>query len=309
MRQVFGDRIVAERARRPELIVLDGDNATSTKTDGFAKRYPESFVNVGIAEQNLVGIAAGLALTGHVPIACAFASMLVGRAADQIMQSVAYQGLPVKLAGHYAGMSGSREGAPHHSIADLAYLRAVPGLSIWIPAEDADVEGVLETVLDEPGPSYLRLCREPTGPLPAPDGSTDDGCRTWGEADGDVLLVATGVMVGEALRATALLEDSGIRAGVLGVVRLKPFPAGSVEEAAAGSRLIVTVEEHSVVGGLGGAVAELLSRRGSGPLVRIGLDDTFTETGAYPDLLRKYGLTAESIADRARVALEEVVAA
>jgi transketolase len=305
MRKAFVDCLIAERAQRSELFVLDADCARSTQTARFAERYSDSFLNVGIAEQNLVGIAAGLALMGLLPVACSFAAMLVARAGEQILQSVAYQRLPVKLAGHYAGMSGAREGAPHHSLADLSFLRAVPGMSIWIPADDGDVAALTRRMLDEPCPGYIRLCREAIRTLP--EGERDDrgGHRFW-KGGRDILLVGAGVGVRQVLQARQALGDLGYGSAVLAITRLKPFPREALLDHAASVRLIVTVEEHSVLGGVGGAVAEVLAEAGGPYLERIGIQDRFTETGSYEELLERYGLGPAAIAASVLDRLERI---
>ncbi|MEL7059257.1 MAG: transketolase C-terminal domain-containing protein [Acidobacteriota bacterium] len=295
MREAFIDAILVERSLDERLFVLDADCARSTKTCRFAQHYPDSFLNLGIAEQNLVGVAAGMALAGLRPVACTFAAMLVARAGEQILQSVAAQELPVKLAGHYAGMSGAREGAPHHSVADLAFLRAVPGMEVWIPADDADVRPVVKRLMASPQPGYVRLCREPVAPLAGGTHFAEGGLRFWGPQEPEVVLVAAGITVRECLAAARRCEERGIATAVLAILRLKPFPESQLVALTNGARLVMSVEEHSWYGGLGGAAAEALAQSAGPPLVRVGLRDQFTETGSYPELLDAYGLTAPHI--------------
>jgi transketolase len=296
VRDAFADALIAARRRDPLLFVLDGDCARSTRTSRFEEIFPESFLNVGIAEQNLVGIAAGLALRGFRPVACSFAAMLSSRAAEQIMLSVAYQHLPIVLAGHYGGLSGAFEGAPHHSIADLAYLRAVPGLDVYVPADDDDVAPLFDEALLRGSPAYFRLCRDPVSSGAAREWREGVGwCRVHGDGV-DVALVACGIGVREGVRAAERLEPLGIDARVIGLPRLKPLDPDGLRAALAGTGVVVTVEEHSVNGGLGAAVAEALAADPV-PVHRLGIRDTFTETGPYEDLLRQYGLTAEAIVD------------
>ena len=298
MRDAFADALIAARERDPLLFVLDGDCSRSTRTSRFEELFPQSFLNVGIAEQNLVGVAAGLALRGFRPVACSFAAILTSRAAEQIMLAVAYQHLPVVLAGHYAGLSGAYEGAPHHSIADLAYLRAVPGLDVWVPADDEDVAPLLDEALLRDSPAYVRLSRDPISSGALREWRDGLGwCRVHGDG-ADVALVACGVGVREAVHAAELLEPLGVDTRVLGLLRLKPLDPDGLRAALGGAGLVVTVEEHSVNGGLGAAVAEALAPNPV-PLRRVGIRDTFTETGPYDDLLRAYGVTAEAIADAA----------
>lgn len=308
MRAAFADTLIAAKEHRPDLFVLDGDCAKSTNTARFAERYPDSFLNVGIAEQHLVGTSAGLALMGFVPVACSFAAMLVGRAGEQILQSVAYQSLPVKLAGHYAGISGAREGAPHHAISDLAFMRAVPGMTVWTPADDADVHALTLALIDGDGPGYIRLSREPVAAIPGSVGDPREGYRYW-HGGSDVLLVATGTMTAVAVEAATRLETLGFGARVLAVTRIKPFPADALLAHAGDCPLIVTLEEHSVIGGLGSAVSEVIARV-QGPVVEtIGIRDCFTETGTYADLLHRYGLDSASVVATVRHLLEQNIPA
>ncbi len=297
MRDPFAQSLIALAETRPDIFVLDGDCSHSTRSYRFGERYPHAFLNVGIAEQNMISMAAGLAHAGFRPIACGFAAIVAARAAEQIIQSIAYPSLNVKIAGHYAGMSASREGAPHHAITDIAFLRAVPNMAIWSPADDGDVGPVLETVLDTAGPAYLRLSRNP---VPALEGGPYDaagGYRFW-DGGGDVLLVATGSTVREARAATAILERrSPIRASVLGLVRIKPLAGRELSRLLGRFRTVVTIEEHNVIGGIGSAIAEILSGS-AGRLIRLGIADCFTETGSHDELLDAYGISAEAIARR-----------
>jgi transketolase len=303
MRDAFAPVLRRARERDERIFVLDGDCAHSTRSGRLADRYPESFLNAGIAEQNMMGMAAGLALAGLRPVVSGFASIVVGRAAEQILLSVALPALPVLIAGHYAGMSGALEGAPHHAITDLAFLRSVPGMRIWVPADDTDVEPVGAAALADAaeGPTYLRLCRDPVPAVPGGE-RADDGLRRWPVPDPRVTLVACGVAVGPAVAAAAELTGRGLATAVIGVLRLKPLPGRRLRALIGNSALVVSVEEHNVIGGLGSAVAELLAEHGGPPLRRLGIADTFTETGPYPQLLARYGIEAGAIADRAAAA-------
>lgn len=304
MRAAFADTLIAAKERRPDLFVLDGDCAKSTNTARFAERYPDSFLNVGISEQHMIGTSAGLALMGFRPVACSFAAMLVARAGEQILQSIAYQSLPVKLAGHYAGVSGAREGAPHHAICDLAFMRAVPGMTVWTPADDGDVQMLTNALIDGDGPGYIRLSREPVPPLGNAEGDPRDGVRYWHGGE-EAMLVGIGTGVGVALEAAGQLNAQGIATRVLAVTRLKPFPTEALLARAGNCRLVATVEEHSIIGGLASAVSEVLAAVGGPPLEAIGIRDTFTETGSYADLLHRYGLDAGSVVDAVKRRLEQ----
>jgi transketolase len=304
MREAFGRALIELAEEFDDLVVLDSDNSTSTKTTSFADRFPDSFFNVGIAEQNLVSVAAGLALAGCRPVASAFASMLVNRGLDQITHSVAYQNLGVVLVGHYAGLSGGREGACHHSINDLGALRGVPNLTLLVAASDYDVYPLLKLAVESRVPVYLRLSREPAAGLPASDrGSLPAGWRYWGPQDADILIVSCGPILSAALAAKATIPGS---VGVLEVLRLSPFPDNIFADLRGHTHAIVTVEEHSVVGGLGGAVSEWASERRPILCRRLGIYDEFTVSGAYTQLLELYGLTRERIAETVRSLRQEM---
>ncbi|WAU78283.1 hypothetical protein O1Q96_00050 (plasmid) [Streptomyces sp. Qhu-G9] len=294
MRAAFGDSLIVLKEKVEHLVVLDSDNATSTRTDIFAAQHPQSFFNVGIAEQNLVSVAAGLALSGCRPVVCAFASMLVNRALDQITHSVAYQNLGVVLAGHYAGISGSREGACHHSISDIAALRGVPHLTLLAPACDSDTEPLLQQALTSGTPHYMRLSREAFADLPLPDcGGIAAGWRYWGPYEPEAIVVAAGPTTSLALETLRLTR---VRTGVFNPLVLSPFPYDALRMVAARARALVTVEEHSLRGGVGSAVAEWTAEHGGPRCRRIGLPHEFTVSGSYNDLMTRYGLTPQNIA-------------
>ncbi|MFJ5104709.1 transketolase family protein [Streptomyces sp. NPDC088554] len=294
MRATFGDSLIVLKEKIEHLVVLDGDNATSTKTDLFATQHPQSFFNVGIAEQNLVSVAAGLALAGCRPVVCAFASMLVNRALDQITHSVAYQNLGVVLVGHYAGISGSREGACHHSISDIAALRGIPHLTLLAPACDGDTEPLLHRALTSGTPHYVRLSRETFADLPVPDsGGVAAGWRYWGPPEPEVVVVAAGTTSSLALEALELVRP---RTGVFNPLVLSPFPYEALGMVAERARALVTVEEHSLRGGVGSTVAEWTAEHGGPKCRRIGLPHEFTVSGSYSNLMTRYGLTPQSIA-------------
>jgi transketolase len=295
MRDAFGRALLDVATTYEDLLVLDADNATSTRTEWLGRARPAQFLNVGIAEQNMVGMAAGLALAGYRPLVCGFAAMVLNRGYDQVMQSIAYQGLPVTIAGHYAGLSAAREGAVHHAIADLALMRAVPGMHIVVPGCDADVPESLDLALRANVPGYLRLSRDPVADLPPPDhGSLAAGLRAWG-GPAPTLIVTAGSCTALALAAAQRLQACGPAVAVVSLSRLKPLPASRLAPWTAAAGRVVTVEDHSVIGGVGSAVAEFLAERPGPPLVRHGITDRFTETGSADELARRYGFTAEAL--------------
>ncbi|ASL49064.1 1-deoxy-D-xylulose-5-phosphate synthase (plasmid) [Burkholderia sp. AD24] len=303
MRDAFATALLALAGEYPNLAVLDGDCSHSTRTYQFQERYPNRFINAGIAEQNMVSMAAGMEKAGLLPIVCGFAAIMVHRAAEQLVQSVAYTTSNVKVIGHYAGVSAAFEGAPHHSIADLALIRSIPNMTVLCPVDDGDVEACLREALSTDGPVYLRLARNPVTARSASEPwRRADGYWLCGE--GDVAIVAIGAMSPVALQTAARLRRDGISARVFAVRRLKPLPRAFVNELTSGRyATIATIEDHNVVGGLGGAIAEATSTH-AGRVVRFGIADTFTQSGTYDDLLAGLGLTADQISRAISRALE-----
>ncbi|MGH3813553.1 MAG: transketolase C-terminal domain-containing protein [Pseudonocardiaceae bacterium] len=242
------------------------------------------------AEHDRYGRRHGLA--GLRPTVSGFASIVIGRAAEQIILSIAWPNLPVTIVGHYAGLSGALEGAPHHATTDLAFTRAIPGMRIWTPADDTDVGPI---ALSEEGPTYLRLCRDPVEPITG-DQRIGDSLRVWATPSADVTIVACGVVVGEAVQAAEILNAGGIETAVVGVLLLKPFPKNELAGLIGDSALVVTVEEHNIIGGLGSSVAEVIASNHGPPTLRLGIADRFTETGPHRQLLAHYGLASREFA-------------
>jgi len=234
-----------------------------------------------------------------------FSSIVMARAAEQVLLSVALPDLPVTFAGHYAGVSAALEGAPHHAITELAFLRAVPNMRIYVPCDDAEAAEAAARPSAAEHPQYIRLCRDPVEPIPGGE-RRSEALRVWPGERPEVLLVCCGVAVGPCVRAAGLLAARGIGACVAAVTRIKPFPDRELCELARECRVALSVEEHTVIGGLGGATAEAFAEFGGPRLLRLGLPDTFTETGPYRDLLARYGIEDVQIADRALTALESV---
>lgn len=295
MREAFSDALVEVGREREDLVVLDGDCSHSTRTHRFRDVYPHRFVNAGIAEQNMVGMAAGMAKAGLVPIVCGFAAIMVHRAAEQLVQSLAYAIANVKMVGHYAGVTAALEGAPHHSIADIALVRSIPGMTILCPVDDGDVEVCLRRALDIPGPVYLRLGRNPVAKRPDADWMPCSGYRR-SKRQGSIAIVCIGTMSDVALQTAARLNELGIAAVVMAVQQLKPLPAALVMDLTSEHRvLIVTIEDHNVIGGLGGAIAEAVGS-GEKPILRFGIADEFTQSGTYDALLDGLNLTPVALA-------------
>lgn len=300
MRSAFGDELALRVAADPMLMVLDGDCATSTMSVRVEANDPGAFLNVGIAEQNMVGVGAGLAAVGYRVVLNSFAAMLVHRAGEQLLQSVALPGHHVIVAGHYAGLSAGREGAPHHAIADLGAVLSMPGFTVWTPFDDDGARAALAAACQSPGPHYLRLSRNPvTVAPPRTDGLvacwTEDPYQAPAAKTPPVALTAVGDSVRECLVAQRLLAERGIGARVVAPRRLKPFPAAELRQALRGCDIVFSIEEHNTIGGLGSALGELddlPARR-----VRMGIADHFTETGSPDELRQLYGLDAAGITD------------
>lgn len=303
-RLAFG-RALADLAKDfPRMVVLDVDVAPSTQTHLFGAAYPQRFYQIGIAEQNAVGIAAGMAAGGLVPWVSAFAVFLAHRAGDQIRNSVAHPGANVKLNGSYAGLPTGRAGATHSAVEDLAVLRSLPNMTIFEPADSFETAHFTRLATQMEGPVYLRTVR-----CELPDLFDDTHRPAAGEGvllreGADVGILSTGMMTARALDAARLLESRGIRAGVLHLPTIKPLDENAVAAMARKTGRLVTVENHSVIGGLGGAVCEALARLCPCPVRRLGYQDIFLESGDDETLFARYGLTAEAIAAAAQEHLQ-----
>lgn len=303
--EFFGRALVERGATDPDLVVLDADVSASTKTEYFKEAYPDRFVQVGISEQDLVGVASGLAMSGKTPVAAAFANFIVGRAWEQVLNTVARQSLNVKLVGTHSGLSPSADGESHQSIADIAAMRVIPNLSVLAPADSASAGCLTGGMIDHRGPVYMRLSRGAT-PTVYPDDVDLSIGRAETVAEGsDVAVIAAGNMVHVALQAAESLRGEGVEARVVDMHTLKPLDLQAVIQSARETGALVTVEEHSVIGGLGGAVSEALSENVPTPLRRVGVMDSFGMTSrSYQRLLERYGLTPEAVAEAARQVLE-----
>lgn len=300
MRDTFGKALASLGAGRKDLVVLDADVSSSTKSSYFAKAYPERFFNVGVAEANMVDVAAGLATAGYRPVVNAFAIFLALKATDQIRNVLAYNALPVVLAGAYGGLSDSFDGASHQSITDIAIMRAIPGLRVLVPADGAEAVRALEYALECDGPVYIRLNRNESPVLaPRPAGMSVAEIRTLRPGK-DLTIAATGLCVSMALEAAERLAAAGISAEVLDVAAIKPLDIDTLAASVAKTGRLLAAEEHTITGGLGGACAEALAETGLRfAFARVGVADRFTESGPYGALLEKYGISAAAIIARA----------
>lgn len=303
-RDAYGESLVALAAEYPDLVVLDADLSAATKTGMFRKACPDRFINCGIAEQNMMSIAAGLTASGKQVFASTFAMFAAGRAFEQVRNSIGYPHLPVKIGATHAGISVGEDGASHQCCEDIALMRSIPGMTIINPADAIEAKKAMRAVMTLDGPVYLRFGR-PAVPIifdESYDFIIGKGVQlTQGD---DVAIIATGLMVAEALTAAELLKNEGINARVINISTIKPLDHDIVLKAAAETGAIVTAEEHNIIGGLGGAVAETVCEALPVPVVRVGVNDTFGQSGPALELLKIYGLTAENIVTKAKQALE-----
>ncbi|MGE5590878.1 MAG: transketolase family protein [Bacillota bacterium] len=299
-RDAYGQALAELGGENPNVVVLDADLSKSTKTAEFGKKYPDRFFNIGIAEANMVGMAAGLALTGKIPFVSTFAIFGTGRAYDQVRNAVCYPHLNVKLALSHAGVTLGEDGASHQMLEDLALMRALPNMTVVVPADATETKQAVRALAAMDGPAYLRLGRPPVPVLFGDSYRFQIGKAPKLRDGKDVAILACGVLVGEAMQAAEQLEKEGVSALVLNVSTIKPLDEEAVVAAARQCGCVVTAEEHNVMGGMGSAVAEALARRLPTPMRFIGTQDTFGESGRPDELLEKYGLKSHHIAAAAR---------
>ncbi len=304
-RAAYG-RKLAELGEKYDFYVLDADLSGSTQTAVFAKKYPERFFNCGIAEENMISVAAGIAATGIPAFASSFAMFACGRAYEQIRNSVAYPSLPVKICASHAGVTVGEDGATHQFCEDIGIMRTVPGMTVVCPADSASTEALLEEIVNFDGPVYMRL-----GRYAVPQFYTK-GEREFklGKgivlADGkDVTIVATGIMVAAAMEAREILAGEGIDAAVLDIHTIKPLDTDLIKEYAAKTGNVVTSEEHTIVGGLGDAVAAVLAETGNAKLMKHGINDVFGTSAPAGDLINYYGLNAAGIVEKVKALLNK----
>jgi transketolase len=302
-RDAYGEALVELGGRRSDVVVLDAGVSDSTRSQRFQQVYPERFFNVGIAEANLVDVAAGLALGGYRVFASSFAVFLAGRAWEQIRQSIAYPGLPVTLVGTHAGLSVGEDGASAQMLEDLAIMRALPNVTVLSPADATETRLAVLAAAEHPGPVYLRLTRNPSPVLFGPEHQLQIGRATVLRHGHDLAILATGLMVSVALEAADRLTVQEVEATVVNVASIKPLDERLIVELAERCGALVTAEDHSVIGGLGSAVAELLATHCPVPLERVGVADRFGCSGAPAALLETYGLSASAIAAAGRRAV------
>jgi transketolase len=305
MRDIFGQTLVQLGQEYPRMLVLDADLHTSSKAGYFKAAYPDRFLQAGIAEQNLFGISAGLALEGFIPFPCTFAAFATRRALDQVAISICYPGLNVKIPGSYVGLPTSRAGSSHNCIEDIAVMRSLPNMRLADPGDNADLRAIMRTAIASDGPVYFRVTR-----YTFPDLFGADHKFEWGKGEllrpgNDVSLFGTGMMTSFCLTAAGLLDKEGIDAEVVHLASIKPIDRDLIARSAAKTGCAVTAENATIIGGFGSAVAEALAETVPVPLARIGVRDRFVTSGAIGDLFRLHGMLPEDIARAAHTVLAQ----
>ena len=304
-REAYGKALAALANTNENVVVLDADLSKSTKTADFKVVAPERFFNMGIAEGNMMGVAAGLSTCGKVPFVSTFAMFAAGRAFEQIRNSICYPKLNVKVCATHAGLTVGEDGASHQAIEDISLMRSVPNMVVINPADDIETEAAIKAVAEMEGPCYVRLGRMAVSRVNDETNYNFVIGKGITLAEGnDVAIIATGIMVEAALEAKEELAKEGINARVINIHTIKPIDEELIIKAAKETGVIVTAEEHSIIGGLGSAVAEVVSEKCPVPVLRVGVKDTFGESGKPNELLEKYGLTSNNIVNKVKNALE-----
>jgi transketolase len=303
-RMAFGESVAEAGETYERLVVFDADVGRSTQAYKFEERFPERFYQVGIAEQNMMGIAAGMSTMGWLPFVSTFAVFAAKRALDQVRVSIAYPRLNVKINGAYGGVPTGRAGATHSSVADVAVMRAVPNMTVITTADAVEVKKAVYAALDYEGPVYLRTVRCPVPVIFGEDYAFEIGKAHTLRDGGDLTIIATGMMTAKALEAVETLASEGVSARLLHVHTVKPIDEEAIIKASEETRRIITVENHSIIGGLGGAVAEVLGEHAPCRMHRMGFGDVFIESGDNEDVFAKLGLTPQHIVEQARKIIE-----
>jgi len=303
-RESYGEALAALGDKYENLYVLDADLAAATKTGIFKKKFPERFFDCGIAEANMMGVAAGLATTGKIPFASTFAMFAAGRAFEIVRNSIGYPHLNVKIGATHAGISVGEDGATHQCNEDIALMRTIPGMTIINPADDVEAKAAVEAAILHNGPVYMRFGRLVVPVFNDPATYKFELGKGIKLRDGkDIAIIATGLMVSEAIEAAKVLEAEGISATVINIHTIKPIDAEIIVNAAKATGLVLTVEEHSIIGGLGSAVSDVLSAELPTKVIKIGVNDEFGHSGPAVDLLKQFGLCADNIVKTAKAAV------
>ena len=294
-RQSYGEALEELGKENDKIVVLDADLAQTTKTCMFAKSFPDRFFDIGIAEQNLMGVAAGLANSGFIPYASSFAVFATGRAYDQIRNSIAYPNFNVKICASHAGVTAGEDGATHQMIEDISLMRTLPNMKVMCTSDDLQTKWAVKEISKIDGPVYLRLCRL-ASPIIYDENTKFEFGKGIQIGDGtDASVIATGVIVSEAIKAQEILKEKGINIRVIDIHTIKPIDKEIIIKAAKETKKIITIEDHNIIGGLGSSVCEVLSENYPVNVKRIGIKDTFGTSGRGTDLMKYFGITAEDI--------------
>lgn len=298
-RDAYGEALKELGAQYPEIVVLDADLSASTKTKDFADVYPDRFFDCGIAEGNMMSVAAGLASCGKIPFASTFAVFGAGRAYEQIRNSICYPKLNVKIALTHAGLTVGEDGATHQMLEDIALMRVLPNMTVIVPADAAETKAAVKWAASYHGPVFIRMGRAKCDDITDPEQPFIPGKAAMLRKGYDLTIIACGIMTGKAMQAADILTGAGISARVINMSSIKPIDESAIIKAAEDTGAILTAEEHSVKGGLGSAVAEVVVKNCPVPMAMVGVEDQFGESGTADDLLKAYGLTATKIAETA----------
>ena len=304
-RDAYGKALVELGEKNPDVLVLDADLAAATKTGGFKKAFPDRFFDTGIAEGNMMGVAAGLATTGYTVFASSFAMFSAGRAFEQVRNTIAYPHLNVKIGATHAGISVGEDGASHQCCEDIALMRSIPGMVILNPADDIEARAAVLAAAEHDGPVYMRFGRLAVPRIFDEDYKFEIGKAVTLKEGSDVTIIATGLMVNEAIEAAKTLEAEGISVELINMHTIKPLDKEAVIKAAKKTGCIVTAEEHNVIGGLGDAVCDAVCDEYPVPVVKLGIEDTFGKSGPAVELLHIFGLDAENIVKKAKIAISK----
>ena len=303
-RESYGEALATLGDKYENLVVLDADLAAATKTGIFKKKFPERFIDCGIAESNMMGVAAGLATTGKIVFASTFAMFAAGRAFEQVRNSIGYPHINVKIGATHAGISVGEDGATHQCNEDIALMRTIPGMTIINPADDVEAKAAVEAAILHNGPVYMRFGRLATPVFNDADSYKFElGKGVQLRQGKDVTIIATGLMVGEAIEAGKALAEQGIDARIINIHTIKPIDKDIICKAAKETGVLVTVEEHSIIGGLGSAAADVVTECCPVPVVKIGVNDVFGHSGPATDLLKEFGLCKENIIEKTKYAI------
>lgn len=303
-REAYGKALVKLGDLREDVVVLDADLSKSTKTSEFAKTFPTRFFNMGIAEQNLIGAACGLATAGKIPFASTFAMFATGRGFEIIRNSVCYPNLNVKICATHAGISVGEDGASHQSVEDIAIMRSIPNMTVLVPCDAIETEKMIFEIVKYNGPVYVRLGRSAVPQIFGEDYDFEIGKGVILREGSDATIIACGMMVNEAINASKLLKEEGINVRVINISTIKPIDKEVIIESAKKTGAIVTVEEHSVIGGLGSAVSDVVSENYPVLVKKIGINDVFGQSGKPKQLMEEYGLTVENIINKVKEAIQ-----